>query len=277
MAVFKRKFVFLFGGLGNQLFQFTYAHYIAEFTQSRVILLDATGRLRVSRKFELEFLLAECNHGVSGSSLSIFSILLAKFLNLKSRINTIFKSQSINENHSQKFPMFNIGHYIDIRYIMSVQEFILSDIRKLVLNNSRKSQPLGKEGIRLAAHIRRGDYDANYHGHLSLDYYSQIFSRLNYDNLIVHTDDLAIANRLREEFPQSTIYGPGEATAWDVLSDFANSEIVVTANSSLSWWGAWLCVQNGGEAHLPSIWLRKGDHQKPVLLDGFIIEESIWD
>ena len=273
----RRRYVFLFGGLGNQLFQFAYAHHIARSLQTKVVLLDATGRLRISRRFELEHLLTGCTHGVTGISLSTFSVLLAKFLNLKTRMKMLFKPQLIDGNISEKIPIFNLGYYQDIKFIESVDQFILSDFTKLICIKSQKSQRSNKEGIQLAAHIRRGDYDPDFHGHLSVDYYSQIFSRLDYDNLVVHTDDIATANRLREDFPNSNVYGPADATAWDVLSDLANSDIVVAANSTLSWWGAWLCVQSGGLAYLPSIWFKREGLPPPVLVDGFIIQESKWD
>jgi hypothetical protein len=276
-TLMRRRYVFLFGGLGNQLFQLAYAHHIAKSLQTKVVLLDATGRLRISRKFELELLLTGCNHGVSGTSLSMFSVLLAKFLNLKFRMRMIFKHQPVDGSNSEKFPIFSIGHYQDIKFIKSVEQFILSDLRKLISAKSQKSQRSSKKGVQLAAHIRRGDYDPDYHGHLSIDYYSKIFSCLDYDNLIVHTDDITTANRLREDFPDSKVYGPADATAWDVLSDLANSGIVVAANSTLSWWGAWLCVQSGGRAYLPSIWFRSEGQPPPVLVDGFIIQESKWD
>ena len=274
----KTRYVFLFGGLGNQLFQLAYAHHIAKSLQTKVVLLDATRRLRISRRFELEHLLAGCTHGVSGRSLSVFSVLLAKFLNLKSRMRVLFKPQLLDGNNSKKFPLFSIGYYQDIKFIKSVEQFILSDLTKLICAKSQKSQTSSQEGIQLAAHIRRGDYNPDSEGHLSIDYYAQIFSTLYYDNLIVHTDDIKIANRLREDFPDSKIDGPADATAWDVLSDLANSDIVVSANSTLSWWGAWLCVHNGGRAYLPSVWFKNKEGQwPPILVDSFIIQESIWD
>ena len=277
MRQFRTKFVFLFGGLGNQLFQFVYAHYVAKITREKVILLDATRRLRVSRKYELKYLTSGCNHKVSGMSLSVFSVFLAKSLKGLYKFSVFVKRKFLLQDNSETGSYLNIGHFQNIKYLNFVEEEILSDLKKVLLESTPKSQRQAREGIKLTAHIRRGDYDANHHGHLSLEYYAKIFTKLDYNLLLVHTDDNTITNQIYEKFPGCIVYGPGEASAWDVIIDLANSDIAVTANSTLSWWGAWLCVKNGGQAYLPSIWFKNEMSRPPALSDQFFLEESIWD
>jgi hypothetical protein len=86
-----------------------------------------------------------------------------------------------------------------------------------------------------------------------------------------------VKEKIIEKYPNAVVYDSSDATAWDVLTDLANSDVVIAANSTLSWWGAWLCVQNNGLAFLPSIWIRSSGEPPPNVIDGFIIHESVWD
>lgn len=116
----------------------------------------------------------------------------------------------------------------------------------------------------ISIHVRRGDYvslaSANsYHGLCSLEYYqkaiSYIADRVNSPNLFVFSDDPDwTKENLRSPF--STYYidhNPSQLAFQDLrLMSLCRHHIL--ANSSFSWWGAWLSRSNDGLVVAPERW-----------------------
>jgi hypothetical protein len=51
---------------------------------------------------------------------------------------------------------------------------------------------------------------------------------------------------------------PSETNAWETLSVITTARRVISSNSTMSWWGAFMANKNGAEVFLPSQW-RKDD------------------
>ena len=121
----------------------------------------------------------------------------------------------------------------------------------------------------VAIHIRRGDYVTNsqtnqMHGVLSLDYYREamdyIASRHDKVMFYLFSDDVAW---LRENFPESTqlhIVEPADSSrSYEdmILMSSCNHNII--ANSSFSWWAAWLNGHTDKIVIAPQKWFNKAD------------------
>ena len=102
----------------------------------------------------------------------------------------------------------------------------------------------------VSIHVRRGDYVnhpefSKTFGFIGLDYYHQALSQLNdrYKNirLFVFSDDHAWVHQ-HLTLPDDTVFvkntGPNADVADLVLMSYCRHHII--ANSSFSWWGAWL-------------------------------------
>jgi len=109
-------------------------------------------------------------------------------------------------------------------------------------------QILAKESISL--HIRRGDYVSNVytnsvHGTCSLDYYQQavtlLESKLNNPHFFIFSDDLAWAKE-HLSFIENVTFVELDVNIPDHDEMFLMSQCLhhIIANSSFSWWGAWL-------------------------------------
>jgi hypothetical protein len=109
------------------------------------------------------------------------------------------------------------------------------------------------EGSRLpiSVHVRRGDYlnrrTAGIHGILGESYYSKAVGRLECAvgqeaELFVFSDDPAAAEQVLNFLPKSRlIHVCGDpARPWEDMALMARCRHHVIANSSFSWWGAWL-------------------------------------
>ena len=100
-------------------------------------------------------------------------------------------------------------------------------------------------------HIRRGDYlnNPNIHPCLSLDYYKEAIKLVRSDVILVFSDNLDWAEQnLKNERCKFV-----ECSDIETLSLLTGAEESIIANSTFSWWGAWLKKSNGITV-APSVW-----------------------
>ena len=125
----------------------------------------------------------------------------------------------------------------------------------------------------LSCHIRRGDYlnDPAW-GVCTTKYYREAIKRAIYENNIdlicVFSDDISwCRDNLDSFFPNvDKVYvdwNKGEDSYKDMqLMTLCHHNII--ANSSFSWWGAWLGQQKDKVVYAPSIWMRGNVLNDPI-------------
>lgn len=115
-------------------------------------------------------------------------------------------------------------------------------------------------------HIRRGDYvnspsAAQFHGALSLDYYLSAikeFSARNKDiHFFVFSDDLlwaksALPKDLQITFIETSLTETSSVHELQLMTECKHH---IIANSSFSWWGAWLKKDPAGSVFTPNRWV----------------------
>ncbi|MBU2366796.1 MAG: alpha-1,2-fucosyltransferase [Alphaproteobacteria bacterium] len=103
----------------------------------------------------------------------------------------------------------------------------------------------------IAIHLRRGDYASNpkaarHHGVLSADYYRRaaelLANRVADPVFYIFSDDPAYArSQLADRLPGSTqVVETGSPHAWSDLDLMSHCQHNIIANSTYSWWSAWL-------------------------------------
>ena len=112
-----------------------------------------------------------------------------------------------------------------------------------------------------AVHVRRGDYVHSASprallGPLDVGYYRRALHLLGAERAVVFSDDLAWC---RENFdvglPRTFVELPATAAGTrDELLCLGLAHRVVIANSSFSWWGAWIATQRGARVVGPAPW-----------------------
>ena len=102
----------------------------------------------------------------------------------------------------------------------------------------------------VAIHVRRGDYDGKYHNYLEESYYQkamEIMRERGHSRFVVFSDDKAEAERITGA---PAIDEDDPMMALRMMSGYAGH---IIANSSFSWWAAWLA--NSADVVAPSQWV----------------------
>ena len=122
----------------------------------------------------------------------------------------------------------------------------------------------------VAVHVRRGDYVSEpsthaVHGTCALDYYERaaqlIAAQSEHPHFFVFTDDPAWARaHLQLPFPSTLVSETvGERDCED-LRLMSRCQHFIIANSSFSWWGAWLGSHPGKVVVAPQRWFATDVH-----------------
>jgi len=116
----------------------------------------------------------------------------------------------------------------------------------------------------VSLHIRRGDYVANpatlaYHGMCSPDYYRQavdaMAAQVNHPEFFVFSDDLPWAREnFKLPYPVHYVDGNVGAASYRDMQLMSLCRHHIIANSSYSWWGAWLNARANKHVMAPARW-----------------------
>ena len=106
----------------------------------------------------------------------------------------------------------------------------------------------------IALHIRRGDFliNSGNHHNLSIDWYEKALKKFDPDReVIIFSDDIFWASAQELFKPDRFIISDGNSSYHDMFMMTQCSDFII-ANSTFSWWGAWLA--NTGRVIAPSKW-----------------------
>jgi hypothetical protein len=164
---------------------------------------------------------------------------------------------------SEKYFNHNRKKILELLNIPSEIKEIIDGKYKDILNHKTVS-----------IHIRRGDYvrHPNHHPTLDIEYYDKAVSFFGEDvNLVVFSDDIDWCKRSLK-YNNNTIYIDNEKDYIELyLMSLCDHNII--ANSSFSWWGAWLnknenkmvigpkkwfgnAIQHNTDDIIPSSWIK---------------------
>lgn len=154
-----------------------------------------------------------------------------------------------------------VGYWQSYRYFSQISYQLKTEFEP-VNQLSPKSRSIQKKidtSNSIALHIRRGDYvslpsAANFHGTLSLSYYDAAIARIREcvvePKFFVFSDDPAwCRENLRIGNSAIIVDHNGGVNSWEDLLLMGRCRHHVIANSSFSWWGAWLADQRFGIAN----------------------------
>lgn len=290
-------FVRIWEGLGNQLFQYAYARAVSLRTSQKVFLdIRETGRLqgdagRIERKCGLtnfRVKLPVCtNVEHFYPQMSERKNFFWLFYKAIMRYFVVFKyyqepDPAYHDNLLKlKGNWYLQGWFQNVKYFEEYADIIKKELtprRKIKI--SRELQYLLKKKETVSIHIRRGDYKkiANT---LSVKYYDNAMKHMcvlvDAPFWIVFSDDIAWCKE-NIDFGNN-VYFVGEKEA---LQDFEELVVMswcknhIIANSTFSWWGAWLNKREEKIVIGPNKWFLKGYYSNSVdILPENWIRESI--
>jgi Glycosyl transferase family 11 len=289
-----RVAVQIFGGLGNQLFEYAAGRSLANRLGARLIL-DCTPRMANTRKFALDR----------------FSIQAAVILNAPAKIRSryfrregsdlgrwvtntfhnVFPCTVQIDGHRFKViyerqhltydPRFDIlagsiyltGWWQSYRYFENAANVLRSELRMHGASPRANGEWLDRirKANSVCLHVRRGDYldSRNYFGLCTPSYYARavqiIRERIESPSFFVFSDDLTwCRDQLSMEAMQFVdANGPDDAAA--ELQLMATCRHHILANSSLSWWAAWLGDRPEQIVIAPDPWFAGGPPARDLL------------
>jgi len=253
------------GGLGNQLFIYAFARYLSLILKSPVFLEKQTGFIK--DRYRRKYLLNKFNIQLNACPW-YFSL----FYPLRHRSAVITKliygdaiyMDDIEYNTDPELALFKIekskriyldGYWQDSIYFNQYEDIIKKDLSLKVKINSQ-NQKMANDMIHcnsVAIHLRRVKYNKL----LELDYYlkavNQIKSKVKYPVFYVFSDDIKWC---RKNFIIDGSFIFVDNNYNNEISDIwlmSQCKHFIIANSTFSWWGAWLSNNPGKIIIAPDI------------------------
>ena len=255
----------LIGGLGNQMFQYTAARALS-LKRNVSLRVDISGfaNYGLHQGFELQRIFncpaeiaSEADvRGILGWQYpsSIRQLLSRPGMGAFRRKGLVVEPYFHHWQEIKNVPSdcYLTGYWQSEKYFLEVATQMRRDFSfRLPLEN--QNAELAKQIDQVNAvslHVRRGDYTNNpkttkKHGLCSLDYYQAairyIAERVTPPHFFVFSDDIAwVKNNLKIDFPHQYVDFNHGAESYNDMRLMSMCKHHIIANSSFSWWGAWL-------------------------------------
>ena len=273
------------GGLGNQMFQYAAARSVIKSVDSTVICdhtflethaedsLNFTARqyelnifkkckARKAKFWQLKLIFDHC----------LFFRVIRGIFNLKIKYvrqhGDRYTSIPLRQHNEL---LYLDGYFQSGKYFSEYREAILQEFEFPILDfkNESLKKIITNTTNAISLHVRRGDYIKsaqvlNKHGILPATYYQKALGlfkeKIGQFTLFIFSDDI--------EWAKTNIEMPGNqllfidhnngADSWKDMALMSCCQHHIIANSSFSWWGAWLSVQNG-MVYAPERWFNPAE------------------
>lgn len=278
------------GGLGNQMFQYAAGRRLALKNKCKLVVDNSWfgrhNRGETKRRFDLQHYptdmrLAKRTELISWRPMrSRWSRYLRPVHTLK-----VLRDAGYNVNSEVLDASDNSylkGFWQSEKYFYDIRPILLKELNPII--------PPGPKDISIiermencqsvSLHVRRGDYvtmkeASKYHGTCSIEYYKRaaqyMCERIDSPVLFVFSDDPEWT-REHLHFSNETHYICHNAPdlAYQDLRMMTHCKNHILANSSFSWWGAWLSHHTNGLVIAPKIWYASGRPTPDLIPDRWI-------
>ncbi len=265
----------LMGGLGNQMFQYSVGRRLALKHQTQFKLDISYFNTQKKRSYGLSVF----NVKESFAGPEEIKILSGRNPNDKETLGTLIFNRPktyVRKRAIEFYPhildlsdnVYLDGYWQSEKYFMDIADIIRQEFT-VKIPASEKNKELSQSMTStesVSIHFRRGDYineskTRDCHGICGLEYYGQCLNllakRIVDPHLFVFSDDMEwVRHNFRPSFPVVYIeHNAGKA--FEDLRLMAECKHHIIANSSFSWWGAWLCPYEGKIVFAPKQWYKK--------------------
>lgn len=276
----------LTGGLGNQMFQYALGRHLAE-KNSTLLKLDLSGfetyklrryALHCFKIWEhvatIEEIVAfkrmgtqRVNRWVSkiGNKLGVLPPATSDFY----QDNVVIKEKQLSFDSSTLEAKGNIyldGYWQSEKYFSAIRDILLREF-DFKYGQDARSKELAEQ-IRktqsVSLHIRRGDYVHNpltnqVHGVCSLDYYQEavnrVIQKMPDSHFYIFSDDHAwVGENFKLDYPATMVDYNNASRNYEDLRLMSLCSHQIIANSSFSWWAAWLNQNKEKLVFAPQHW-----------------------
>ncbi len=270
----------LMGGLGNQMFQYAIArklaitHHTSAYLDLVFYETDLDGV--TPRRYELSCfniaadILPATRRPIDADNAYIGK--RGKLLKIKHRLQrkalNIYREPHHNfDSKVAKIPndSYLIGYWQTEKYFSDIRQTLLQDFSvtsEAKGNNKKLLDEIRSNEDSISIHVRRGDYVSNasaskFHGLKNQTYYhkalSVILKKCKNPILYVFSDDPTWCKNYLK-FEQKTVYVEGNKDGFEDMRLMINCKHNIIANSSFSWWAAWLNNNPDKIVVAPAVW-----------------------
>jgi hypothetical protein len=284
------------GGLGNQLFVYAMAHYLKEFGLDVVLTFSEDAYNKGHRDNYLAKFAENCTHNITiknGSAVNTYLRIADKMNSISHPAASAFKflTNFVDFNKPGDFTnsklkraklvrgFFQSNELVDKIWPRIKDEYaktIELEHQEMIANGLIAN--LTKDSSYQCMHIRRGDYLENSKtlGVLSKDYFKR--NALKEMPTIITTDtfnDLGFF----EDFSDLLLLNHYDINPIQAISLMSYSSRLIMSNSTLSWWGSRLTLENGGTVIAPFPWFFSAENnERNILTDlRFELSESTFE
>lgn len=248
------------GGLGNQLFQYAAARSLAHRLNTDLVLdtywfrhvrLGETARPIELTNYHVKLRIANSDEQRRWKLLRTRWV---RYIDMLMPMHAVRErgfayNDSLNRTTDDSYL---VGAWQSERYFQNIRAFLLDELTPIQLPSTRDTELLQAMQTcdAICVHVRRGDYVTSnsasaYHGVCSLDYYQRaikyVASQVLNPSLFIFSDDPDwTREHLRTEYPSHYVTHNSSTDAFQDLRLMSCCKHHVIANSSFSWWGAWL-------------------------------------
>lgn len=298
--MFKKKdcvLVDLQGGIGNQLFCYSAGYYVAKKTNQELTCVmttefnstDRDSQSLLSLNLPGEFTRAK-------TSLIKNSLIQKVLLKVSEKLSKHFPKQiRVSKYHSKTIgfdpildqvsgPIHLHGYFQSWHYPAIARDSIRDSISEISLGQCAKElMSEVKNGHNLIIHIRLGDYlkpENAFLGVLHPEYYKAVLNHPNmrFDKVYVFSDEIKLAKREYSYcFPADTIWADEKKclSPLETLIVMSNGKLFAIANSTFSWWAAFLS-RDPHWVLAPNKWFKLQSDPGELYPPSWATEESVW-
>lgn len=282
----------LIGGLGNQMFQYAFGRRVAShhhvplkldisgfetYKLQRYSLGNFNIAEKIASQEEISKLRGRPNKGA-----------LARVSKLMQRVRAYGPRTYLAERSFQFDPkalrvsgdVYLDGYWQSEKYFKEIEDLLRNEFTVRTepddANASLLERIMGAHAVSL--HIRRGDYVSNpitqsIHGTLHMDYYVSamrfLAEQIEDPHFFVFSDDPEWARgNLKSKFPIKFVTNNDADTNYEDLRLMSSCKHHIIANSSFSWWAAWLCSNPEKLVFAPRKWFEGSDRDTRDLIPG---------
>lgn len=289
-------------GLGNQLFQYAAGWYYAKRYGAKLRIAVDLERRAVSYGYPRPFLLSKFAITSPYSEMTLWDRRVMtenpRIMPAVSCLGRILGIQVIAEQRDQYHTFLRdipLRKHLHVLYLIGywqafqIAEAIAEDLRK----EFRFREPAKEKNLEMlqqirqcespvSLHIRRGDYTLLQEGNkaLPMSYYlrgvSLFRDRFPRPVFFVFSDDIGYARaNLPHDIEAVFVSHNDDFTAHEDLRLMSACRHHIIANSSFSWWGAWLNTRQDKIVYAPKLWYLRPDSYYPDLLPSNWVLDSV--
>jgi len=267
----------IIGGLGNQMFQYAFGYAVSKDNNAKIRLEVSGFNAYDLRCYALDLFNVEENsdlkskydfllNKINSKNNSLLSKASSKLLRWVLRWTKLYYQE--REEFVFDIGVFNIstntyfyGHWQNENYFKKYRKELIEIFKLKDIHSQTKEyhQKIIKSAS-VSLHIRRGDYINSIHDTCDMEYYKKAVLEILKINKQAHffifSDDMHwVKNNFEFIDHRTLVMLESDIPDHEEMYLMSQCKFNIIANSSFSWWGAWLNQNSGKKVIAPKKWL----------------------